>query len=1140
MLSKLGSFLWGGYTDAASSFAATPPPTTTSDNSSPQQQSQSPSPPNQQQNQPYQHTSPPQLQTEPQQVQQQTQPIQQQCTETAATPQSTAASQPQSLPQSQSQSQSLPQTQPQPQPQSQSQPQSQVQAQTPVPTQSPSQQAETEEMPAVVATIVGASTELVPYDVMAREINEALCRGYRVVECIGTHVRTAREELAAPLPPYVKAETLKKLVHIHTLGYNVQWASFYVVEAMSSPKLSIKRAGYLAANQWFNSNVPELMLTVNILKREFTSRDVNNILSAINCVSCTCTPDLAHEVAADIQKLIFHRIPQVRKRAMLCMYNICLNYPDVLKSLHPHLAKCVNDEDAGVAAAAVCMIAELAKHNPRNFLSLTPILFNFLEKNHPQNITICKLLKLFGLISSQDHRIARVIADLVMQLLQRTESVAVEMECISTCIKACPEDTEAMRLCAHKLSAHLSNVDPNLKYLALSRLHLLTNVNPVIVEKQFGSIIACLEERNDAAIMNKIAEILPAISTQSTTKKIVESVVACLEHLSSPRFIPMASQTPDLSATTTSEQRRLCDSLVLCVIQVGKRDSYANIIDFDWFLSLLLQISHTKMFTQGNIISKEIIDITLRVKALQPFSVSQMATLLKGNPLSSTLEGGFCEVLGAAAWIVGELHKYLKRKDLFDTIEVLLQPRVVALPPHIQSIFLHASLKLFVTFVKGYYPPGDPAVLAESAESEPASSRPSATAAESKDALEFIKSRLPFFTNSLDLEVQERACFVTELLRLYEEDTSAQEPSPGSSDIISEIALLFSEELVPVAEGAQRKVSPVSETQTVPVPAGLDLDAPINPNSSIRKKPRKSRMVTIAEPPNPQKPKQQISVTPPTPSPPSTSPFTPIATPPTSAAQEPEMKIVVQKQIPESHQKNFGSPHRDTALQVVFAISTVENFPDCLVITLLLKNLSPYDLSRFEFQIVGDTWKFMSNDLQKFEQVKLLVHPQNKVTCDLLVTPPPSINTPKMFKGVIRYAKILPTHPSSAALEFEIPVPVSATIQCAHITKPEWQKLEIIPIIDAKKHTICTQDPEGAIQKIAARFHLCAVSKVGHKFYGKSFQGSQVFMVIKTINRGTDFWLVVQIKSTDSILAQSLVEELKSSFGGVNPQSSSS
>jgi AP-3 complex subunit delta len=51
------------------------------------------------------------------------------------------------------------------------------------------------------------------------------------------------------------------------LGYDMSWASFHVVEVMSSPKIHLKSVGYLAAGQSFGPATDVLMLTTNMLKK---------------------------------------------------------------------------------------------------------------------------------------------------------------------------------------------------------------------------------------------------------------------------------------------------------------------------------------------------------------------------------------------------------------------------------------------------------------------------------------------------------------------------------------------------------------------------------------------------------------------------------------------------------------------------------------------------------------------------------------------------------------------------------------------------------------------------------------------------------------------------------------------------------
>lgn len=61
-----------------------------------------------------------------------------------------------------------------------------------------------------------------------------------------------------------------------------------------------------------------------------------------------------------------------------------------------------------------------------------------------------------------------------------------------------------------------------------------------------------------------------------------------------------------------------------------------------------------------------------------------MAALLTDQRLFSgaTSVNSVCEVLYAAAWVVGEFGEHLE--EPLPVMEALLQPRVATLPPHIQ------------------------------------------------------------------------------------------------------------------------------------------------------------------------------------------------------------------------------------------------------------------------------------------------------------------------------------------------------------------------------------------------------------------------------------------------------------------------
>jgi hypothetical protein len=52
----------------------------------------------------------------------------------------------------------------------------------------------------------------------------------------------------------VKTNAVTKLTYLQMLGYDISWASFNIIEVMSSTRFTEKRIGYLAACQSFHQD----------------------------------------------------------------------------------------------------------------------------------------------------------------------------------------------------------------------------------------------------------------------------------------------------------------------------------------------------------------------------------------------------------------------------------------------------------------------------------------------------------------------------------------------------------------------------------------------------------------------------------------------------------------------------------------------------------------------------------------------------------------------------------------------------------------------------------------------------------------------------------------------------------------------
>jgi len=85
-------------------------------------------------------------------------------------------------------------------------------------------------------------------------------------EYIQDSLRECRKEIKSQ-DMDLKATALLKLTYLEMFGHDMSWASFNVLEVMSSPKYIQKRVGYLGAVQSFRPDTEVLMLAENLLKK---------------------------------------------------------------------------------------------------------------------------------------------------------------------------------------------------------------------------------------------------------------------------------------------------------------------------------------------------------------------------------------------------------------------------------------------------------------------------------------------------------------------------------------------------------------------------------------------------------------------------------------------------------------------------------------------------------------------------------------------------------------------------------------------------------------------------------------------------------------------------------------------------------
>ncbi|KAJ4411216.1 AP-3 complex subunit delta [Didymella pomorum] len=681
-------------------------------------------------------------------------------------------------------------------------------------------------------------------------------------EYIADSIKECRQEIRSN-DMDLKSTALMKLTYLEMFGHDMSWASFNVLEVMSSPKFRHKRTGYLAAVQSFRRDTEVLVLAENQLKKDIMLPTPPFISLPLGAIPHVINPSMANSVLSDLIPRLTHSSPQIRKKTVVTLYRLALVYPETLRPAWPKIKERLLDEheDPSVTAAIVNVVCELGWRRPQDFLPLAPRLFDLLVEGG-NNWMAIKLIKLFATLTPLEPRLIKKLLPPLTKIIRETSAMSLLYECISgiiqggilEAVEGTTEGEEVAKLCVGKLRGMMViEGDSNLKYVALLAFEKIVGSHPYLVGQQQDVILECIDDP-DISIRMRALDLVVGMVNPDNLTAIVGRLMRQLRNApiatgadepENDRFrntgvVPYAdSDDEDAEEALPSHEQRsdqpppLPDdyrtNVIRRILEMCSRDTYSNVTDFEWYIDVLTQLvrvspaaKHAAISADeddsehsddiGAGIGQELQNVAVRVRSVRHEAVDAAQALVlvdRRDRMFPASGNGGQGVLEYAGWLVGEYATYLSQPE--PVMTSLLHPLSLQLSSKTLAVYLQAIPKVFSSM----------------AGNERISWTP-----ERKTLMSLLMARIIHFLEPLSthpsLEVQERAVEYLELMRLAAEAASGA-PTDTEGDfteppllLTQAIPALFSgAELNPVAPGAQRKV---------PVPDDLDLDTPINPN----------------------------------------------------------------------------------------------------------------------------------------------------------------------------------------------------------------------------------------------------------------------------------------------------------------------
>ncbi|CBZ54945.1 putative adaptin [Neospora caninum Liverpool] len=473
-----------------------------------------------------------------------------------------------------------------------------------------------------------------------------------------------------------RSSALLKLTYLQMLGFDIGFATFSVVEGMSVQSFSLKRPAYAACALAFalplasrakaegehdaengrdRKNLAEekqqqqqalSLLTTNLFKKDFTSKETHETSLALSTLAVMSTPEIAAALLPDVLLLLSSSRPVLRKKASVCATRFLIQVPSLLPSSFPKLRQQLMAEEETPVVSCLCSaLLQLVAEKPQQYLSLAPPLFHLLC-NSTSNWLSLKLLKIFAQLCPFEPRLPLKLLRPLLTLLQQSRAKSVEVEilrlgllhfplegpaarargratALAPFLAGAEDSREApgeegreengegeseldafLRSCLSRTHALLASADRNLRCVGVDILAALFARKRDLA----GDVAACIPdfhkfvlqaaEECDPTLRSRGIDLLTKTATPASFPRITEQLVSAAAaheaqtqgrvHSRGDKAGKDAERGHAFSPAVAGSLRA---SFLLPLLKMGAENHYALIEDFEWYLALLASLA---------------------------------------------------------------------------------------------------------------------------------------------------------------------------------------------------------------------------------------------------------------------------------------------------------------------------------------------------------------------------------------------------------------------------------------------------------------------------------------------------------------------------------------------------------------------
>mmetsp|Transcript_62189 Transcript_62189/g.131388 ORF Transcript_62189/g.131388 Transcript_62189/m.131388 type:complete len:988 (+) Transcript_62189:93-3056(+) len=342
------------------------------------------------------------------------------------------------------------------------------------------------------------------------------------------------------ITPKKMKEYMIRAVYCEMLGHDAGFAYIHAVKLAHEKNLFAKRIGYLTCNLFLHKDHELMLLLINTMQRDLQSSNHLEVCAALTSVSRLVNLEMIPAISPLVFKLLSHPQEVVRKKAIVAVNRFFKLEPNIVLDQKDQIRKVLCDPDPSVMGASLHILFEITRANPHSCKDLIPsfvsILKQITEHRLPRDFDYhrmpapwlqVKLLSILALLGTADQKASEQMYEILQECMRRADSgvnvgYAIIYECVKCITKIYP-DHSLLELAASNISRFISSENHNLKYLGVTGLAQIVQVNASYAAEHQMVVVDCLEDPDDT-LKRKTLDLLYRMTNPQNATVVVDKL----------------------------------------------------------------------------------------------------------------------------------------------------------------------------------------------------------------------------------------------------------------------------------------------------------------------------------------------------------------------------------------------------------------------------------------------------------------------------------------------------------------------------------------------------------------------------------------------------------------------------------------